>query len=106
MMTIACSPLPGHDPFSPNIAAAYTHAAIAAGLLLVSVLLWLLLNRFRAWPVIIAAIVVLHPAWTVSPYDGDCGLLKKGLAEVFTALACIMLAAQIVHAVRLRIPRG
>jgi hypothetical protein len=101
-MTIACNPLPGHDPFGPIIAAATTHAAIAAGLLLLSALLWALLNRVRFWPVMILVLVVLHPAWTVSHRIGDCGILKKGLSEVFTGLACAAVVGQIIHAVRSR----
>src|SRR5262249_35432829 len=102
VMIIACSSLPGHDPFGPNIAAAHTHAAIAAGLLLLSALLWALVNRSRIWPIMIAVLVVLHPAWTVSPYHGDCGILKKGLAEVFTGLGCAAIVGQVIRAVRLR----
>ncbi len=102
-MTFACSGPGAPHAIARNIEIGYTHAAIAAGLLLASVVLFAGLTHYRIWSILSAAFVILHPAWTVSAIHGDCGEMKHDLSWVFTILAEVVIAGQIIHGLRIRL---
>jgi hypothetical protein len=102
MDIFACSGPGAGETIARNIAIGYTHAAIDGGLLALSLGLWWFVSRQRVFPAICAALVLLHPAWTVSAIGGDCGYLKRDLSWVFTGIAVLSLVGQAAWAVRVR----
>ena len=74
-------------------------------LLLLVPTLWLLVRSGH--PVMAladAALIVLHPSWTVSAWHGDCGRFKVIASEVFVGLAAVAFVGSVVVAVFWRRP--
>ncbi len=53
----------------------------------------------------VAALALLHPAWTISARGGDCGILKADGACLFSGVGAVLLAAQGLLVLRTRARR-
>ena len=91
---LACSGPGAMRLIADNILYAQQHAAVVAGLAMLSIVLWLILGRFKAIPLCLGVLFVVHPAWTVSAIQGDCGHLKANAATFITAFASVCVAFQ------------
>jgi hypothetical protein len=96
-LIFACSGPGAGAAIAENIAYAQAHALVVLTALEVSALIWLCVRRSRGWPLASALLLLLHPAWTVSALDGDCGALKAQASVLFTVLAAGCLVGQITH---------
>lgn len=65
---------------------------ITVGMLLVSVAIAWKLRSYWASAAVILVAVALHPAWTVDPWAGDCGMLQLELSAFVVNLAgaCVL----------------
>jgi hypothetical protein len=102
------APGPGSpSEIASNIAGAYVQASVAAGLLLVSLAIWLASRNRLLWPVACASLVVVHPAWAVAVQANDGGRQKIEMAYVFTAVAAVIVLVQVGQLIwdRCRQPR-
>jgi hypothetical protein len=97
MDLLACSGPGAGATISRNIEFAYGQAACGALLAAVSLGLCLAACRRRLYPALCAALLAVHPAWTVSALGGDCGALKAGAAVAFTGAAALLVVAQLAH---------
>jgi hypothetical protein len=96
MMFFACSGPGAAAAIAHNTRLGYRFAAVEIGLLGVSIALFALGLRSRVGPFILIGLLLLHPAWTVSPYYGDCGDIKVMLSWVFLVLGILVLPVQAV----------
>src|SRR4051812_46613159 len=102
MELLACSGPGAGAAIAENIQAGFVHAVIAFGLLLISLgTLWFAHRRFVV-PLVLAVLLALHPAWTISAAIGDCGDLKHSLAILFTVIGCLALCWQVVRVIQSR----
>jgi uncharacterized membrane protein len=77
-----------------NIEMAYTHAAVAGGLFMLSLGVFAIGSRRRAVPALLLCLLAVHPAWTISALSGDCGYLKRDASWGFTVLGSIAISWQ------------
>lgn len=99
MGLFACSGPGAPATIGRNIEIGFTQAGVMSGLLAVSLLVFALGPRRRAVPIVLLGLLALHPAWTISTIDGDCGYLKRDASYVFTALGSVALGWQVGRAV-------
>lgn len=85
---------------------AFEHLLFAAGLAVLSGVLWVLLRRYKALPMVVVALLAIHPYMTVSGTGGDCGRLKAELATTFTMVAGLCVVIQLVAWLRPGLARG
>ena len=93
-VALACSG--GWGLISHHTHLAYLLAGVVALAAYVSIRVWMETRNEPYLPVVIAAALVLNPAWTVSALHGDCGFAKAATAEATTALVGFLLAAQLL----------
>jgi len=96
---LACSGDGAVDTIAMNIAVSFVHAKLAA-IMLGASLLCLLLRHQWIVPLFLIVLVAVHPAWTISAVQGDCGGTKLLASQVFSVLGTAALALQVGHAVR------
>jgi hypothetical protein len=80
-----------------NIEMAYTHAAVAGGLFMLSLGVFAIGPRRWAVPAVLLCLLALHPAWTISALSGDCGFSKRDASWGFTVLGSIAICWQMGH---------
>ncbi len=97
----ACSGPGAPYAIGESIRIGQIHAAVLALLLLVSATLSLRYGR-RTIPIILLAMLALHPAWTISAISGDCGHFKRDASWAFTGGACLALMWQVAFALDAR----
>ena len=97
MELFACSGPGAGATIARNIELGYTNAAVAGGLLLVSLAVAALGTRRWVAPAVLAGLVALHPAWTISAISGDCGFFKRDASLVFTVAGAITLCWQLAR---------
>jgi len=90
----ACSGPGAGEAIAVSILIGYRHAALAAVLLGLGLLLLTLSPKRWLFPAILGALLLLHPAWTVSAIHGDCGIMKRDASRVFTAVSSAALVLQ------------
>jgi hypothetical protein len=80
-----------------SVAYAQYHAVIAALGAVASVVLWWSRRRsvHEVLALVAVLLLVLHPAWTVSAIQGDCGHLKRAAATGVTIAVAACVATQI-----------
>jgi len=98
----ACSGPGAGEAIAVSILIGYRHAALAAVLLGLGLLLLALSPKRWLFPAILGALLLLHPAWTVSAIHGDCGFMKRDASRVFTAVSCAALGLQALLVARKR----
>ena len=85
-----------NGPMSENL------ALTAVGVLAIVVVMAVVVFRVRARGAGIAlaalgtVIMLLHPAWTVSMYDGDCGIMRVFCSWLVLSLFVSFLAIQLI----------
>ena len=97
MPVFACSGFDGPpEVLVRNIELSKQLAVVAAYLCLAGLALFAVRRTWWPLPALIAALFGLHPAWTVSALDGDCGVLQRDAAWAVTgliaAIVCVQLA--------------
>lgn len=99
MILWACSSFDGRPPeaIAFNTAYAFAHAGVVALLALVALSMWAAHIRCRFYPGLCGFLLLLHPAWTISALNGDCGHLKAAAAEWFGWIATLAVVGQLVH---------
>jgi hypothetical protein len=102
MWLFACSGPGAGAAIARSIEIGYAHAAIAGGFLAASLVLLALCPQRRAIPAILTVLLALHPAWTISAIEGDCGYFKREASWVFTGLGGIALCWQLVRVISSR----
>jgi hypothetical protein len=95
MGLFACQPAPGTHPISDNILIGYLNAGVMVLFLLLSLRLFFI-GRPGRWgfPTVLFVLLAIHPAWTISAYIGDCGMLKREASCVFTGIGGLLLSWQ------------
>ncbi|MDQ2868048.1 MAG: hypothetical protein M3R59_06505 [Verrucomicrobiota bacterium] len=78
---------------------------VGIGLALIGLGLSVRRHDYR-WLPFYAAVLLIHPAWTVSVRNGDCGLAKRFLAVVASLLILAALSMQISAVSRQRFLRA
>ena len=101
MWLFACSGPGAIAEIQRNIAIGSAHAGIVGALLLASLGLGLATRRWLG-TAICAGLLALHPAWTVSALDGDCGDTKRWLSWAFSGFALAVVVWQAVQVARRR----
>lgn len=91
----ACSGPGAPAAIARSVEIGYTHAGIAGGLLLASVALLAVARRGWAFPAILLGLLVIHPAWTISVIDGDCGYLRRDASWVVTVVGALTIFFQV-----------
>ena len=86
-----------------SIAFGYYAAVFAIVATVVSVILDWRRGDFR-WLPICGALLILHPAWTMSEYMGDCGYAKRFMSAAISVVFAAVLLCQIFRR-QLRIRR-
>jgi hypothetical protein len=78
-----------------SVRAGYWHALVGACLFVSSLLL---ASQWRGWWLagVLFAMLVVHPAWTVSAVHGDCGHIKDIASWWFTGIAVTILVTQAI----------
>jgi hypothetical protein len=94
MTLFACSGPGAGEIIAHNIVTSLVHAAVVGGLLAASLALFTVGPRRRIVPAILFGLFVLHPAWTISAINGDCGFLKRDASWIFTGFGTLALAVQ------------
>jgi hypothetical protein len=94
MTLFSCSGPGAPEAIARSIEIGYTHAAIAGGLLVISLALFAIGPRRWIVPAILLGLVAFHPAWTISAISGDCGSLKEIASLVFTGFGALAVFAQ------------
>src|SRR5579862_5925953 len=90
----ACSGPGAGKLIAENTAHAENAAWISGAIFIAALLGWLILRRFSFFPLACGVLLAVHPAWTISALRGDCGYLKAGAAFIVTALAVLIVVAQ------------
>jgi hypothetical protein len=75
---------------------------IHAGLALASYVLWRANRDGQPSLFVLAALLALHPAWTLSAYNGDCGMIKVLATFLWMAIAGVCFAVQLNQSRRSR----
>jgi hypothetical protein len=75
-------------------------ALMVAGVIACSLLLSLKRKEFKRKQAIPFFLLLLHPAWTMSATNGDCGFMKREASNLFTVIALSILAWQIIGYVK------
>ncbi len=96
MEYFACSGPGAMQAIADSISTGYTHAAAMGALLVSSVALFALRRHGRpVVPAVLACLLLLHPAWTISAISGDCGSTKRYVSYVFTIVGCVCVFCQL-----------
>lgn len=57
----------------------------------------LLLRKVSPWTAgFLAALLLVHPSWTMSSYKGDCGSAKGDMTTLFFGLMCLVVVWTVV----------
>jgi hypothetical protein len=71
------------------------HQAIIAGIgMLIAGALWFFTGRLKGFALAGVAILVLHPAWTISAVSGDCGYTKASAATIVSIIVGVCVVTQ------------
>src|SRR4051794_11723218 len=97
MELFACSGPGAGALIARNVEISYAHAAIATGLLLVSLALFAIGVRRWAAPAVLLCLLVLHPAWTMAGMEADCGHQQRNVSWLFTCLGTMAICWQVGH---------
>jgi hypothetical protein len=95
MLLFACSGPGAASEMLRSTEYSYDHAAFVVGLLVLSLALSLIASQYRLMPLVEAALLLLHPAWTMSAYGGDCGYSKVNWSFAFTIMAASIVGLQL-----------
>ena len=95
-LILACSGPGAMRLIQDNILYAQQHAMVVGCLAVLSVTLWVFLRRFKALPICVLLLLLVHPAWTISAIRGDCGYFKAGAATLDTVVSTICVGLQTV----------
>src|SRR5262245_62108622 len=95
----ACSGPGAPAAIARSVEIGYTHAGIAGGLLLASVALLAVARRGWALPAILLGLLIIHPAWTISVIEGDCGYLRRDGSWVVTVAGGLTVLCQVAFSV-------
>ncbi len=88
-----------------SILYAQQQATVVGALAVFSVLLWLLVRRFKALPICVLMVLIVHPVWTISAVTGDCGCFKANAATFVTAIAAVCVVLQCIVGILLTMRR-
>jgi len=77
MELFACSGPGAGKAMAESVAIGYIHARVAAAMLLASLVVCAGAQRLWGVPAVLAGLLALHPAWTVSILRGDCGFMRR-----------------------------
>ena len=91
---LACSGPGAMDTIWANIATAQEQAMIVGAMTIVTVVIWIFVQRWGEVPLVAIGLFAVHPAWTISAVSGDCGTLKVQASALVTVLAAICLIFQ------------
>jgi hypothetical protein len=94
MYPLACSGPGAANEIALNIAIAFMNAAIAVGLLVISLVFFFIGPRNWIVPPILVGLIALHPAWTISAISGDCGEMKFYASLLFTGIGVLAFGFQ------------
>ena len=95
-LLFACSGPGASTAIAANTEYAWQHALLDAGLVLVSIGLWNACRRYSVFPLLALAVILTHPAWTVSALSGYCGLSKASMALGWTIVLVVGLSLQLL----------
>src|SRR4051812_33745797 len=104
-MSILPAPLACLSPEEIGTSMAIGH--YAAAFAIVATLLFLIMNWRRGdfrWLPVYGSLLLLHPAWTMSVYLGDCGYAKRFMSVSVSVVFAAVLLCQIFRP-RLRMRR-
>ncbi len=102
----ACSGPRSGILISENTELGYILAAVLGGVLLLSVVAYVIGRRLVGFPVILLGLLAVHPAWTVSALQGDCGESKRDLSWACTVVGGLVFGWQVVYLIGDRPRRG
>jgi hypothetical protein len=94
MELLACSGPGAGAAIEESIAIGYAHAVLVGCLLVVSLSLLAVVPRTWFVPVIIAGLLWIHPAWTISARRGDCGFMKRNASWAVSGIATLAILWQ------------
>lgn len=94
-LMLACSGPGAMRVIQDNILYAQQQAMVVAAIAAASITLWFFRRRWKALPLLVITLLLIHPAWTISAIKGDCGFLKADATTFVTAAvsACVALQA-------------
>jgi hypothetical protein len=95
MELLACSGPGAAATIARSIEIGYTHAAVVCTLFLLSLSIAAFGTRRWGVPAVLAVLLLLHPAWTISAIHGDCGYFKRDASWVFTIVGCTLICCQV-----------
>jgi hypothetical protein len=98
MILWACSGKGAGKLIAENIEYAEQMAWAVGVMSAVSLMIYLFMRRYKAFPIVCLALLALHPAWTIGGIMGDCGFLKAGAASFFVLFCGLALGLQSVAA--------
>jgi len=88
---LGCTAIAGGDPIGNSNRTAWTFGFISGLLVLTTIGLYFLRNRKgRLVTVLSSVLLLIHPAWTVSAWGGDCGNAKVNYSEWFTGFLALL----------------
>jgi hypothetical protein len=93
----ACSGPTAMAKIARNTEIGHQHAAIVGGLVVASVVVFLITRRRWGVPVSVLALFALHPSWTVGTLSGDCGYFVRDASPILSVVAALIVAAQAVY---------
>ncbi len=99
MWLFACSGPGARAVIGYHIDYALRQAMVVCVIAAVSLAIRLVSARRNRYPAACLAILAFHPAWTMSARRGDCGRGMANSAAWATAIASIVVVAQVIHAV-------
>jgi len=95
MHLFACSGRGAGETIGANIDIGNFNAAIMFGLLAVSATWYFIVRQHGIIAAVLAAMLILHPAWFISARMGDCGFLKRDASLIFTGAGLLLVCVQL-----------
>ncbi|HCA57547.1 MAG TPA: hypothetical protein DEP46_06115 [Blastocatellia bacterium] len=84
-VVFGCTAVEGADPIGDSNRTARALGFVSALFVIGTIVFYFLRGRKGRWAIILSAILfVIHPAWTVSAWIGDCGTAKVDHSKWFT----------------------
>ena len=83
------------DPIQRSVLVARVSAGIVGALALAALIVAVRRARFRGFAAVHLAILAVHPAWTMSPYTGDCGDAMRNAAMIAALVSMAAFAVQL-----------
>jgi hypothetical protein len=93
----ACSGPGAMAKIARNTEIGHQHAAIVGGLVVASIVVYLLTRRRWGVPVTALALFALHPMWTIGTRSGDCGYFVRDASPILTWAVALIVAAQAAY---------